>query len=340
MGNEPISPGLSPELLQLALRLEGIFMPQARRQRIEAGFGDEQIRTPIRFAHYTSADAALKIIRSKRMWMRNTTCMSDYHEVSRGLKILQSFFSDKAKTDSFIAALDACSPGVASEAIGNFNRQWNNVSLGTYVTSISEHVDKEDLHGRLSMWRAFGGNTGSARVAIVFRVPRFSAGTIALNLIFSPVAYLTEEEAHKVMHEVIHNIGQSCDFLRTVPRLTLLNTVFIMFLAAAVCLKHEGFREEREWRGIHCPKLIPSSLMEFGTEVVAGVPQIVYKLPLDVSVAPALADLDFTQMFDRLIIGPSPYPWVMYEAFVAALKEAGCPDHDNRVWNSNIPIRT
>ena len=264
--------------------------------------------------------------------------MADYREVQHGLKIIHNFLSDSTKPNAFVAALDACSPGVAAEAIESFKRQWDNIYLGTYVTSISEHDDKEDFHGRLSMWRAFGGNT--ARVAIVFRVPRFSAGPMAMNLIFSPVAYLTEEEAHNVIHEVIRNIGQDCDFLRLVDRQILLNTVFVMFLASAVCLKHEGFREEREWRAIHCPKLIPSPLIHPGTEVVGGVPQLVYKLPLDATVAPALADLDFSKMFDRLIIGPSPYPWVMYEAFVGALKEAGCPEVDNRVWNSNIPIRT
>src|SRR5712664_55524 len=200
MADEATS-GLTPELFQLALRLERIFMPQARKQRIQAGFDDEHVQTPIRFVHYTSAEAALKIIRSKRMWMRNTTCMTDYREVQHGLKIIETFLSDRPKTDSFIAALDVCSPGVAGEAIQLFKNRATDIYLSTYVTSISEHDDKEDFHGRLSMWRAFGGNT--ARVAIVFRVPRFSGGALAMNLIFSPVAYLTEDEAHNVMHEVI-----------------------------------------------------------------------------------------------------------------------------------------
>jgi hypothetical protein len=63
------------------LRLEAIFMPYGRRQRDGAyeklkksGATDERLR----FVHYTSAEAALSIIRSKRIWMRNTTCMSDY----------------------------------------------------------------------------------------------------------------------------------------------------------------------------------------------------------------------------------------------------------------------
>jgi hypothetical protein len=45
-------------------------------------------------------------------------------------------------------------------------------------------------------------------------------------------------------------------------------------------------------------------------------------------------------MFDRLIIGPSQYPAVMYEAFTQALKAAGVADAENRVLISGIPIRT
>ena len=55
---------------------------------------------------------------------------------------------------------------------------------------------------------------------------------------------------------------------------------------------------------------------------------------------PALADLDFSRMFYRLIVGPSPYPWPMYEAFREALTTAGIADAQERVWNSRIPIRT
>jgi hypothetical protein len=109
--------------------------------------------------------------------------------------------------------------------------------------------------------------------------------------------------------------------------------------ASIVCLKHEGFHEEREWRAIYTPKRWPSPLMQSSTEVVAGVPQVVYKVPLDGSASPLIADLDFTQVFDRLIVGPTPYPWPIYGAFVEALKATGVPNAEERVFVSNIPIR-
>ncbi|HXM22772.1 MAG TPA: hypothetical protein VN948_16055 [Terriglobales bacterium] len=180
----------------------------------------------------------------------------------------------------------------------------------------------------------------TARVAVVFKVPRFSEGALVLKLLFSPVSYLSEDEVHAVIQEVIDNFGPNRDFLRSIDRQVVIGTVFNMLLAAVTCLKHEGFREEREWRAIYCPKFNHSPLIEPMIEVVGGVPQAVYQLPLDVTVSPALADLDFSRMFHRLIIGPSPYPWPMFDAFRESLTSAGIGDAQDRVWTSNIPIRT
>jgi hypothetical protein len=287
--------------------------------------------------HYTTAEAALSIIKSKRFWMRNTNCMSDYREVQHGFDILQKFFSDDKKRQAFTEALDACVPGAASEAIQLFDTWWRDIRLNTYILSLSEHQDEEDEHGRLSMWRAFGGTAG--RVGIVLNIPAALESSLALAIILSPVAYFSEASAHKELEQVIANIRAECDFLRAVDRATLVRVLFIMLLAAIVCLKHEGFHEEREWRGIYAPKLWASPLMTFSTEVVAGVPQIVYKVPLDSQVSPHLADLEFARLLDRLILGPTSYPWPMYDAFRDALLNAGVEDAAERIRVSGIPIR-
>jgi hypothetical protein len=327
-----LSSTVIPPELQQAIQLESIFMPYARKQR--DAFHEKRGR----FVHYTSAEAALNIIRSKRIWMRNATCMSDYREVHHGFQILNSFFADEAKNKSLYDALNACSDGVAQEAIAIFDQWWNDIQFGTYITSISEHDNKEDLHGRLSMWRAFGGN--SARVALVFKVPFFSGGAGALNIMFSPVAYLTNGEAHETLQRVIENVSANLDFLRSIERPALVAIVFNMLVAGVTCLKHEGFHEEREWRAIYNPNRFRSPLMQASTELVGGVPQHVYKLPLDVMVSDLLSDLDLCKIFDRLIIGPTPYPWAMYEAFTDALAGAGLADSKKRVFTSGIPIRT
>jgi len=187
------------------------------------------------------------------------------------------------------------------------------------------------------MWRAFGANP--ARVAIVLNVPSDSLASFALGITFSPVAYLSESAAHNVVDNVIKNVECDCVFLQGVQRPVLVETVFRMLLAGAVCLKHEGFHEEREWRAIYQPKIWPSPLMKSSTVVVAGVPQVIYEIPLDAKASDQVADLDFAKMFDHLIIGPTPYVWPMYEALVDALVKSGVPDASKRIVPSLIPIR-
>lgn len=331
---------MTPEEYQLWIQLEGIFMPQARSRR-DAFYHDEtkeNLPRPQRFVHYTSAEAALSIIKTKRVWLRNTTCMSDYREVQHGFELLNKFFSDDSKKNAFVAALEACSPNSAVEAINLFNEWWDDTQFNTYIASVSEHDEEEDLHGRLSMWRAFGNIT--ARVAIVFSVPWFSAGALALNLSLNPVAYLNEAEVHAEINTVIKNIQENCDLLRSIERDHIVGSVFNMLVANVTCVKHKGFHEEREWRVLYAPNRDPSPLMEHAMETIGGVPQIVYKAPLDSSISKDLTDIDMSRIFDRLIIGPSPYPWVMYQAFVAALKNIKVPEADKRVIVSDIPIRT
>jgi hypothetical protein len=92
-------------------------------------------------------------------------------------------------------------------------------------------------------------------------------------------------------------------------------------------------------REIAYPFLYLSRRDKSSTEVVAGVPQVVYKIPFDGSASPMIADLDFGQACDRLIVGPTPYPWPIYGAFVEALKASGVANAGERVFVSDIPIR-
>jgi hypothetical protein len=80
MDNQPPSPEIVREQHELAQRLATIFMPEASRQLL-AFYQRVPGQTHGRVVHYTTAEAALNIIRTKRMWMRNTNCMADYREV-------------------------------------------------------------------------------------------------------------------------------------------------------------------------------------------------------------------------------------------------------------------
>lgn len=345
MSNENQKPEEIPEDVQIGMKLEAIFTPQFKKKRddlygMQAEPGDTEKYS--RFVHYTTAEAALNIIQSKRIWMRKTMCMSDYREVEHGFEILRNIFADESNLDLFYKALDSCVPGAAKEAIQLFNGQLGSIRSGTYIASISEHNSEENLHGRLSMWRAFGGDTG--RVAIVLRIPWFTKGLRTamqdLNLFFSPVVYLTKDDYLKEFQRIIENINSNHPVLCSVERSKIVNSIFHMLLTGTVCLKHYGFREEREWRVMHFPNLWPSSLMKHETKVIGGVPQKIYKLPLDAAVAPTLTDMELPRIFDRLIIGPTQYSWPMYEAFSEALSNIGVHEAHTKISISDIPIRT
>lgn len=328
-----------PEEIHRQVSLAKIFLPFAFEQRRKHYANLDGEENPMaRFVHYTTAEAALKIIETKRLWMRNTTCMADYREVQHGFDILLGFFCQKDKKAAFVESLEPYYPGVAVEAIGRFDQWWRDIQLNTFITSVSEHDKREDLHGRLSMWRAFGRNN-AARVAIVLKVPWSSNVGPELKISLSPVAYSTSDEVHNQLDTVINNIKTNSEFLRSVGRDEVFGAIFHMLRTSVLCLKHEGFHEEREWRAIYSPKMSASPLIESSVEAIDGIPQTIYKVPLDKKLSPSLNDLDLPRLFDRLIIGPSPYPWVMYDAFTTALQEAGIANAGERVFTSNIPIR-
>jgi hypothetical protein len=325
---------------QLGLRLEEIFMPEVRRQRNAFYATDPNPR----FVHYTRAEAALEILKKKRLWLRNASAMVDFREVEHGFELLSKWFHTGDNRARFVAAFDVVHPGAALEAMKKFDEMWQRADFGvrgqTYIASVSVHDPSEDNHGRLSMWRAFGADA-AARVALVFKVPPLSGAAEFLQCIFSPVAYLNEERAHQILEEVIVNVGREQEFLRTVPYERVVNNIYFMFALAAICVKHEGFKEEQEWRIIYLPGFYPPPnppLVEREIVTIGGVPQPIYKFPLDANVAQEIASLDIAAMFDRLIIGPARLPFVMHQAFRETLQNAGIADP--RVIASTIPIRS
>jgi hypothetical protein len=317
--------------VETAGKFESIFMPYAARRRKQSNG---------RFVHYTSAESGIKIIETKQLWMRSTTCMNDYREVQHGFDILKNVLSKPANITLFESTLDGCVSGpvgVGREAMSYFNREWPNVLFQTYIACVSEHYDHEDAHGRLSMWRAFGRD---ARVALVFRFPFTLWTTLPLKIIFSPVAYLREHELEEELMLAIESIRADQQFLRGYGRSIIVSMAFTTLIAAVVSLKHEGFAEEREWRGIYMPSRMPSHLVPSEVVTHGGVPQTIYKLPLDKTISPEIAPLDIANTLDGVIIGPTQYPEAMKKAFISKLESAGILDAQNRVVVSGIPIRT
>lgn len=328
---------VTPELLAQTRQLASIFMPSMWRAIEDLYPGGEGFA---RFAHYTSAENALKIIRTKRLWMRDAGCMVDYREIEHGYKIHLDLLNADNRRKRFLDALDASVPGVAQKGLNIFDAHWPRISRETFIASLSRHFDREDVIGRLSMWRAFGSS--GVRVAIVARVPAFARAGTALQVTFTPISYATVKEAAEDLDDVISKISANAEFLKSLKPELVQGMVFAKFLIAAVSMKHEIFSEEREWRAVFTTLLGAAATikLEHTVETVSGVPQKVYHLPLDRAVHEDVAALDFPEIFDSMIIGPTQYPRSLYDAFVEELEKAGVRDAANKIRISGIPLRT
>jgi len=321
------------EDMERAIQVEKILMPSARQKRSEKYNGEQFSQ----FVHYTSAESALSIIKHKELWLRNTTCMDDYREVEHGYELVHRFFQDQSNYNNFTNAFDAVRSGLGQQALTQFDTWWADIRYSSFIASLSDHQKIEDNYGRLSMWRGFGG--AAARVAIVVKMPWFSATQAALRVAFNPVLYVSENDVSNELANVCSTVSANTSFMQTIDPNLLLGHVLNMLITMVTCSKHKGFHEEREWRLLYSPKIFASALLAQDTAVIKGVPQVFYKLPMNSGKFPILDGTDFSQIFEKLIIGPSPYPWAMYQAFVDALVCAGVSDAATRVFVSDIPIR-
>ena len=291
-----------------------------------------------KLVHYTSAANAIKIINSGEIWMRNSMCMADFSEVQHGHDNLIDFFTDDGRKQRFFDALNNCHDGVAQEAIKLFDDHWNSISTNTFITCVSEHDPiSEDAHGRLSMWRAFG--KGEVGVAFVLNTEAFLSESDVLKAYSSPVSYLTRGEFGDAMQSVIAGIERGQEFLKCTPRDQILSFTFNMLLFATTCSKHPGFLEEQEWRIIHLPDQHPSTVLKKSIETVGGIPQIVYKIPLQDIPDQGFVGAEIPKLVNKVIIGPSEFDVAVYSALELALGANGVENPGSVIGFSSIPLR-
>jgi hypothetical protein len=309
-------------------RTFGIFYPYSMERTLEA------VRKNQRFVYYTSADTAMRIIRSQEIWMRKSHLMNDYREIEHGFDCLNRAYGKYR--DRMASVLDDLFPGFCERLETQFNNWLPHFRTDTYITCISEHDPLEDQHGRLSMWRAYGGGAG---VAIVVNGGPLARPTQALKAYTSPVAYCSDKDVEREFLRLIKNIEDNVEFVKSLGEDLTQNHMFSALRYAVLCTKHPGFHEEREWRVIYSPTFQKSSRIVSAIESVDGTPQSICKIPLKDVPDEGLYGLELPKLIDRIIVGPSKYPFGIYEAFAALLNEAGMLDAANKVIVSDVPLR-
>jgi hypothetical protein len=288
-----------------------------------------------RFVHYTSADAAMAMIRNEEVWMRKSSCMKDYMEVQHGHDCLVGAYRKHQERSQ--AIFDGMFPGLSTRLARDFDAWVPQLQLDTYITCISEHDDSEDTIGRLSMWRAYGSATG---VAIVVNKAPFLMPSDVLKAYTSPVEYLNEMRFEEEYVEFLNEIESNSAFLMSQGEEAVFGGLLNAFRLRILCTKHPGFHEEREWRIVYTPSYQRSERLVQDIKSIGGTPQPIYKILLKDAPEEGLNGIQVRSLIDRVIIGPTQYPSAIREAFVTLLEGVGVADPDSKVVVSDIPLRT
>lgn len=288
-----------------------------------------------RLVHYTSAGSAFLIIKGKEVWLRNALLMNDFSEIEHGLACLHNAWSSEAG-ERFKSWLDRVYPGFREQLESTFDGHAAGLRNATFMMSLSEHDSTEDEFGRLSMWRAYGGACG---VALVLRPEIFNSSTDEMKVYSAPVRYLTVNEFVSWFENWVQSIIDQEKRISDFEVDGLLAQFFFAFRVFALCTKHPGFREEREWRIFHSPLLDGTSAwLKKENEIVGGLPQEVVKLRLMDDESAGVKGAAIPSLVDRLIIGPTAHPVPVFHALYHALQDAGI--EQPVVGISHIPLRT
>ena len=294
----------------------------------------EEIWSNARLVYYTSAETVKSIIENREVWFRNASLMNDYSEISYGLRLLTRAVSGPVG-ERFGRIANGLFPDATDSAAELLKPRIPDWHLETYLSCWSLHHHSEDHNGRLSMWRAYGD------VALVLRNRAFGAFGDELGMQSLPVNYFSLSACQAQVERVADNIRGNAESIRSRGRRKFEEDLADMAFLYGIRTKHPGFAEEEEWRVWFRPADNPgrSAVFKEQVKVIHGIPQRIWTLPLKNAPRKGLHGANIAGLVDRIIIGPTAYPYVSATAFVKLLEGAGVCDAIDRVVVSEIPLR-
>jgi uncharacterized protein YukE len=309
--------------------LQHIFMPNFLERAAPVMGGKRHV-------HYTSAEALFSVLKSRKWRLRNARLMNDFSEIQHGLSCLQSAWNSEAGIE-FQKWIDLQWPQLNADLVNLFDGHAFGIQNRTFITSLSEHEDDEDRFGRLSMWRAYGGKSG---VAIVLNPAIFASETEEMAVFSAPVLY-EEPESFKIWFAAwAAQLESQSEVLSELPLEEAKGWLFYCFRLFCLCIKHPGFKEEKEWRVFHTPQIDgESNWISPKIETIESLPQEIFELSLVDDVELGVIGVAPDTLINRIIIGPCEAPMSLHYALISALRDAGVSDPESRISASLIPLR-
>lgn len=262
--------------------------------------------------------------------------MNDFSEIQHGINCLIAAWVSPNGL-ALQEMLNRIKEGLRDELAQLFDGHAEGLRIGTFIAALSEHEDHEDELGRLSMWRAYGGRAG---VALVLNNTAFAAETDEMHVFSSPVFYQDIPRFVEWFQGWTAALLAAEDNLHGLGADSVRNWLFTVFRSFALCTKHPGFAEEREWRVFYSPLFEGSSdWVEQSIEIVHGMPQHVMKLHLKDDAEKDITGVAPATLLNRVIIGPCDNPVQIRASIGEAMQRAGIENPLQKMWMSLIPLR-
>ena len=289
-------------------------------------------------AHYTSLEVLEKIMINNELWFSNPLFMNDLQEIRFGMLEGRRAFDEICLEDDFIAAIGSVQR-VASlkQSFQRYFREFDSTQvLDTFVFCLSEH-DPNNFDGLLSMWRGYGANGHG--VALVFNTD-FMEARVGSPLLIAKVRYETNEQRVNWIKGTFRECAQLSKKIGVVDNELrhIATHMFTLMKIASILSKHDGFKEEAEWRIIYVPDRDDHKLFTENFSYVIGKngiePKLRFKIePLKLEPADTWT---FFSILDRIILGPSfSWPQLIERMFKVLNKT----EFTKKVVVSKIPFR-
>jgi hypothetical protein len=261
--------------------------------------------------------------------------MNDFSEVAHGRSCLEHSLRHTNLGSRLQEVMNGAHIGIWESVLEKLEARRVSADPHIYLTSLSE-IHPEDVLGKLSMWRAYGGST--AGVALVFNTDGFQT-TNDLGFYHSPVLYGDKYRFQSEFEKIVSGLEKNRPMLARVPRLQVEQVVINALHYSILSTKHPAFEEEAEWRIIYSAAESPSKWIEVEATSIRGIPQIICKLPIENRPGMDMPNLDLDRLLHKIIIGPCLYPRQVGEAYAQVLLQQGLKNPWNHITLSQIPLR-
>ncbi|ODP37352.1 DUF2971 domain-containing protein [Sphingomonas turrisvirgatae] len=301
---------------------------------------EAEVTPSVKFAHYTSAQVAMDIIKApdedRCLWLRNAMLMNDFSEIEYGQQLLRLSLTNEQLRNRLIEACNDIHEGILG-AFRMIDQEVYAIKRSTYLLSLALHKGAELHQGKLSMWRAYGGDTN---VCILLNPEAFMTPQSAYDAVIAPVDYGGPGKFVEGVAAIVETMIANRDALRQIDPETVKTNLKYALDVMILSTKHPGFEEENEWRVINRAQLTPAPNSPPSKIVsVNGIVQKVFYLPMKNIPEHDVANADINTLLFKILIGETPNPDLVWEGFVTLLAENGIQNPVDKVIACNIPLR-